>query len=37
MGWLVRMNDGVPEWLPPRWLDPDQNPVTNQSHDPVLR
>jgi hypothetical protein len=35
LGWLVRMNDGVPEWLPPAWIDPDRKPVTNRSHDPA--
>ncbi|WP_373865927.1 HNH endonuclease signature motif containing protein [Pseudonocardia asaccharolytica] len=25
-GWTVRLPDGLPEFLPPRWIDPDQNP-----------
>src|SRR6476646_5987806 len=28
-GWAVRITDGVPEWLPPPWLDPDQKPIRN--------
>jgi hypothetical protein len=31
-GWRARMRDGVPEWLPPAWLDPDQKPVRNTAH-----
>jgi hypothetical protein len=26
-GWACRMNaDGLPEWMPPRWIDPEQRP-----------
>ncbi len=29
-GWLVRINqDGLPEWIPPRYVDPDQKPMIN--------
>ena len=29
-GWTCRMNaDKIPEWLPPRWVDPDQAPQIN--------
>ena len=29
-GWVVRMNaQGLPEWLAPRWVDPDQRPRIN--------
>uniref|UniRef100_UPI00126669A6 HNH endonuclease signature motif containing protein n=1 Tax=Microlunatus speluncae TaxID=2594267 RepID=UPI00126669A6 len=29
-GWEVRLNDdGLPEWIPPRYLDPDQTPMIN--------
>ncbi len=29
-GWQVRLNaDGLPEWIPPRWLDPHQHPMIN--------
>ena len=29
-GWQVRLNaDSLPEWLPPRWVDPDQRPRIN--------
>jgi hypothetical protein len=31
-GWLVRMVNGVPEWVPPRWVDPDQVPRRNTAH-----
>lgn len=26
------MRDGVPEWIPPRWLDLDQRPRRNTAH-----
>lgn len=32
LGWSVRMRDGVPEWIPPRWLDLDQRPRRNTAH-----
>jgi 5-methylcytosine-specific restriction protein A len=25
-GWTVRIRDGLPEFLPPRWIDPEQAP-----------
>jgi len=29
-GWSCRINsDGLPEWIPPRWIDHDQQPHTN--------
>jgi len=29
-GWTCRINDdGLPEWLPPRWVDRDQKPLIN--------
>ncbi len=29
-GWTCRMNvDGLPEWIPPRWIDPQQRPQLN--------
>ena len=29
-GWTCRINaDQIPEWLPPRWVDPDQTPQIN--------
>jgi hypothetical protein len=34
LGWIVRMNDGVPEWLPPVWLDSARTPRTNTTHRP---
>ncbi len=24
--WSVRIVDGLPEFIPPKWIDPDQNP-----------
>jgi hypothetical protein len=33
--WHVRMNDsGLPEFLPPRWLDPTRTPRRNRLHQP---
>ncbi|HEY5822235.1 MAG TPA: HNH endonuclease signature motif containing protein, partial [Propionibacteriaceae bacterium] len=30
-GWTCRINtDGLPEWTPPRWVDPKQTPIINQ-------
>jgi hypothetical protein len=31
-GWVVQMRDGVPEWIPPPWLDPEQRPRRNTAH-----
>ncbi|HEX8509564.1 MAG TPA: HNH endonuclease signature motif containing protein, partial [Propionibacteriaceae bacterium] len=29
-GWTCRLNnDRLPEWTPPRWLDPTQTPILN--------
>jgi hypothetical protein len=29
-GWSCRINDdGLPEWIPPRWIDPQQQPQLN--------
>ena len=29
-GWICRINsDGLPEWIPPRWIDPQQQPQLN--------
>ena len=29
-GWACRMTaDGLPEWIPPRWIDPEQRPQLN--------
>jgi hypothetical protein len=29
-GWQVQINlDGLPEWIPPRYLDPEQKPLIN--------
>jgi hypothetical protein len=33
-GWTCRLNAaGVPEWIPPRWIDPEQRPLTNRRID----
>ncbi|WP_433507922.1 hypothetical protein ACQP04_16560 [Pseudonocardia halophobica] len=24
--WVVRLRDGIPEFLPPAWIDPEQTP-----------
>ncbi len=31
-GWAVHMRDGLPEWIPPRWIDPTQTGRRNTSH-----
>jgi hypothetical protein len=29
-GWTCHLNsDGLPEWRPPTWLDPEQKPILN--------
>jgi hypothetical protein len=33
-GWMVRIRDGLPEFIPPKWIDPDQTPRRNPHHDP---
>ena len=33
-GWVVRMrSDGVPEWIPPAWIDAKRKPRRNTAHD----
>jgi hypothetical protein len=32
LGWQVVMNHGVPDWIPPPWLDPAQTPRRNTAH-----
>ena len=34
MGWQATMIDGIPYWIPPKWLDPEQKPRRNTRHDP---
>lgn len=29
LGWTCRMSDGVPDWVPPPWIDPEQQPRRN--------
>jgi Domain of unknown function (DUF222) len=36
MGWRVTMTNGVPQWIPPIWIDPTQTPRTNTTHRPTL-
>jgi Domain of unknown function (DUF222)/HNH endonuclease len=31
-GWQVRMVNEIPEWTPPPWIDPDQQPRRNTAH-----
>lgn len=33
-GWVVRMADGVPEWIPPYWVDRQRRPRRNMAHHP---
>ena len=36
-GWTCRMNtDGLPEWIPPKWVDRDQKPMINTRIQAVL-
>ena len=29
-GWTCQLNpDGIPQWIPPTWIDPHQQPLTN--------
>jgi hypothetical protein len=30
------MADGVPLWIPPVWIDDQQRPRTNHTHQPTL-
>jgi hypothetical protein len=32
-GWSVEMaDDGLPQWIPPPWIDPDRRPIRNAAH-----
>ncbi|MEC3975920.1 HNH endonuclease signature motif containing protein [Amycolatopsis sp. H20-H5] len=33
-GWDMRLRNGIIEWLPPAWLDPERRPIRNTAHDP---
>ncbi|MCW2493583.1 MAG: endonuclease [Frankiales bacterium] len=35
-GWTATMINEVPHWTPPRWRDPDQQPLRNYQHHPEL-
>jgi hypothetical protein len=30
--WQVQITDGVPEWIPPPWIDPGRKPLRNTAH-----
>lgn len=32
LGWQCAMRDGLPEWSPPDWLDPERRPRRNRAH-----
>lgn len=32
LGWSVQIRDGVPEWIPPAWLDEQRRPRRNGAH-----
>jgi hypothetical protein len=33
-GWTVEMtSDGIPQWIPPAWIDPQRKPRRNTAHD----
>jgi Domain of unknown function (DUF222)/HNH endonuclease len=36
-GWAARMRDGLPEWIPPRWIDQTQTPRRNTTHHIAIR
>ncbi|HKC28546.1 MAG TPA: DUF222 domain-containing protein [Jatrophihabitans sp.] len=31
-GWVVEMANGVPQWIPPSWIDPARRPIRNTAH-----
>ncbi len=35
-GWACRITDGLPHWIPPTWLDPQQTPRRNTAHDTLI-
>lgn len=35
-GWHCHMQDGIPWWTPPRWIDPDRTPRRNTTHHPPI-
>src|SRR3954454_192030 len=32
-GWEMVLRNGIIEWLPPTWLDPERRPIRNTAHD----
>jgi hypothetical protein len=34
--WNIGIVDGHPEFIPPRWVDPDQTPIRNTIHHPHI-
>ena len=35
LGWSCVVRDGIPHWVAPAWLDPDQVPQRNHAHNPL--
>jgi hypothetical protein len=35
-GWISVMVNAAPHWIPPPWVDPDQEPPRNTMHDPPM-
>jgi hypothetical protein len=33
-GWTATMIDGIRHFIPPRWIDPQQKPIPNRTHNP---
>ncbi len=36
-GWAVTMIDGIPNWIPPPWIDPDRTLRRNTMHLAAVR
>jgi hypothetical protein len=36
-GWQIRMQHGIPYWIPPAWIDPTRTPRRNTAHGPPRR
>jgi hypothetical protein len=35
LAWTCRMLNGIPHWIAPTWIDPNQTPQRNQAHNPA--
>jgi hypothetical protein len=33
MGWTSTSINGLPHWIPPTWMDPEQKPIRKPDHD----